>query len=522
MNKHWLFGLVLAAAAILLLVRTGSVPLTDPDEARYSRTSLEMVRSGDLVVPTFEGKPRVVKPPLLHWIHGPLFRMLGTSELVVRLPSALATLLTIFLTGWIARRWLGEEGGIWAALIMTTSILVIGIGRLAILDPLLSVAILAVLALDIVEPKRIGAYRSVLAGSFLGLAFLAKGPVGVIVPVIIMAAGRLVSGKKVLPSASGFLNGLAGWCVVSLPWGLAFLSRMGGSGTGSLLKEEILKRFFSGTAHVEPAWFYVAIMLVGFIPWAAPLGVALFRVARQGRRSGDKTALYCGAALLAGLLFFSLGKGKLPTYILPLAPLVALLAAWELSRQLAAPREGKLGSRLLAGTMAAWAIILLVVSFQDLPAAAATAARYGALVFGIGALFCVGGAVLHRPRIAFGSAAASSGLFLLLLMTIFLPSQGLRRSAFSLVQDVPALSADRPVWVVDTYIPSLTWYLDEVPEKMLSRQVPGRMNGADNPLIVMEKRHYSHLGPDLTRQLREVGSAGKYQVLERIPEAPNR
>ncbi len=520
MKKRWLFRLVLAAAAVLLLVRSGSVPLMDPDEARYARTSLEMLRSGDLVVPTFEGEPRIVKPPLLHWIHGPLFRLFGTAEWVVRLPSTLATLLAIYLTGWITRRRFGEEGAVWAALIMTTSLLVIGIGRLNILDPLLAAHTLAVIALDIAEPEEVGPFRSLAVGCLLGLAFLAKGPVGVLFPLIVLMAGRTFSGKEILPSPSGLLRALAGWCVVALPWGLVFLKRIGGGDTGSLLKKELLQRFFSGTAHVEPPWYYAAVMLVGFMPWVAPLGVALVRVALPGKGKRTRTALYSAAGLLAGLLFFSLGKGKLPTYILPVAPLVAILVTWELGQELQAPRERRLGSGLLAGAMAGWALLLMAGSFQGLPAAGETVARYGALAFGIGAIFCFGGVFLHRPRIAFGSAAATSWLFLLLMVAFFLPYQSRQRSAWSLVQEVPALHSSRPLWVVDTELPSLTWYLDRVPEKMVASQVAERLEDPENPLVVLDRADFSRLGPRVLKQVREIGSAGKYLVLEKKPLSP--
>jgi 4-amino-4-deoxy-L-arabinose transferase-like glycosyltransferase len=520
MKQRWIFRLVLLSAALLLLVRTGSVPIMDPDESRYARTSLEMHRSGDMVVPTFEGEPRIVKPPLLHWVHGPLFRLFGTSNWVVRLPSTLSTLLAIFLTGWIARRRFGEEGAIWAALIMTTSVLVIGVGRLAILDPLLAVHTLAVIALDIAEPEEVGPYRSLLIGALLGLAFLAKGPVGVVFPLIVLLAGRTVSGKHVLPSISGLIRTVAGWCAVSLPWGLVFLKRIGGSETGAVLKVEVLERFFDGTSHVEPPWYYAAVMLVGFMPWVAPLGVALFRVATLGKGKKARTALYCGAALLAGLLFFSLGRGKLPTYILPMAPLVAILVTWELGQELEAPRERRLGSGLLAGAMAGWAVILLVASFQVLPLAGGITARYGAAIFGAGSLFCFGGVFLHRPRVAFGSAAAASWLFLLVLMTVFFPSYGERRSARALVNEVPALLSSRPVWLVQTELPSLTWYTDKAPEKKFgARFLPGWMETADNPLLVLDRVDYSLLAPEILTRLREVGSAGKYQVFEMLPEA---
>ena len=104
MNSRTAYALVLALAALLLLVRSDSVPLLDPDEARFARTSVEMLRSGDLVVPTFEGQPRLVKPPLVHWIQSWLFSLAGPGEWVVRLHAACATFGSLLLVGWIGRR----------------------------------------------------------------------------------------------------------------------------------------------------------------------------------------------------------------------------------------------------------------------------------------------------------------------------------------------------------------------------------------------------------------------------------
>ena len=94
----------IAGALLLLFVRLGAYPLLDPDEARFARTSVEMMRSGDYVVPTFEGEPRLVKPPLLHWVQGALFQFGGPNELLARLPAAAATFMSLLLVGWIGWR----------------------------------------------------------------------------------------------------------------------------------------------------------------------------------------------------------------------------------------------------------------------------------------------------------------------------------------------------------------------------------------------------------------------------------
>ncbi len=520
MSHRWVFRLVLLAAAVLLLARTGSVPLMDPDEARYARTSLEMLRSGDLVIPTFEELPRLVKPPLLHWLHLPMFRLLGTGEWVVRLPSTLSTLMAIWITGWIARRRFGEEGAVWAALIMTTSFLVIGIGRLNTLDALLSVHILAVIALDIAEPEEVGRYRSLVVGCLLGLAFLAKGPVGVILPLLVILAGRTAAGRSVIPSPSGVLRASAGWCAVALPWGLVVLRRIGVGSTGGLSKAEIMERIFEGSAHVEPPWYYAGVLLVGFMPWVAPLAVGLFRVAFLGRGKKARTGLYAGAGLLVGLLFFSLAQGKVATYILPLAPLMAILVTWELGQELQAPHERRFTAALLAGAMAGFGAVLAVVSALDLPQAAGVTALAGAGVYIAGAIVAFVGVLRHRPRQVYGAGAAASGLFLLLLVTVFLPSHAGTRSALSLLEAVPEVKTGRPIAVVNMNLPSLTWYLDQAPERLAPSRVPDRLSAEDRLVLVLNRRDVPSLSAGTLRRLQEIGSLEKYVVFEEIVQNP--
>lgn len=399
---------------------------------------------------------------------------------------------------------------------MTTSVLVICVGRLNNLDALLSVHILAVIALDIAEPEEAGRYRALVVGCLLGLAFLAKGPVGLILPLLVMLAGRTAAGRPVVPSLSGVLRALAGLCAVVLPWGLVFLKKLGAGSTGGLLQREVLDRFIEGTDHINPPWYYAAVLSVGFMPWVAPLAVGLFRVAFLGRGKKARTGLYAGAGLLAGLLFFSLGQGKLPTYILPLAPLVAILVTWELGQELQAPHERRFAAGLLAGTMAGFGALLMVVSAVGLPAEAGTTALIGAGVYIVGAIIAFIGVLRHRPRQVYGAAAAASGLFLLLVMTIFFPAHARSHSALTLLKAVPALRDGRPLVVVGMNLPSLTWYLDEVPEKVRVVHLGERLDRDDALVLVLDRRDVPSVGAGTLRRLNEIGSQDKYVVFEEI------
>lgn len=515
------FWSVLVASALLLSLGAGSVPLLDPDESRFARTSVEMVRSGDLVVPHFEGQPRLVKPPLLHWIQSTLFRLFGPSERLARLPSAAATLLSLLIVGWVALRRFGHEGALWAAAILGSMPLVVAVGKLGTLDALLAVHILAVVALDIAEPKETGSHMGLAVGLLLGMAFLTKGPVGVVVPLLIMLAGRTASGREILPRGQAVMEAVAGWCVVVLPWTLAFITRLGFDRAYGIVRGEALERFFVGADHIEPPWFFLGVIAVGTFPWFGALLLALARVVVQRSDPASRTALYAGAGLVAGLFFFSLSKSKLANYILPLPPLAAILLTWELGQELQAPRERVVGPILITTSLGAAGLGLMLASGLGLEPRAASFAPTGAMIYGFGTIFGMIGLIFRRPRWVWGGAAASSALFLAAAFLLLLPQIAQTRTSSYLVDDVPALrDANRAIVVVDMKVPSLTYYLDRVPEGVDMKDFESRFARGDSPLFVFDEDDLAAVPPELATRLGEVGRQGKYVVLEKTATAP--
>jgi 4-amino-4-deoxy-L-arabinose transferase-like glycosyltransferase len=300
---------------------------------------------------------------------------------------------------------------------------------------------------------------------------------------------------------------------------LVFLRRVGGDATLGTLGHEVLSRFFEGTDHTEPAWYYAGVMLVGFVPWIAPLCAGMVRILGNRRDPASRTGLYAGAGLLVGLLFFSLSRGKLPNYILPLAPLVAIVVTWELGRELDAPGERRLGPALLSGTLAGFGILLVFLWGMDLPPAARTTAMVGAIGYLGGFLCSIPGVLSHRPRWVYGWAGASSATFLLTAALLFHPAHAEGRSARPLLEAVPRLNSGRPVVVVEMELPSLTYYLDRVPEKIHAGAVQKRIDRGDGPLLILDLADLPLLGSTANRRLVEVGAHGKYRVYEPLPGA---
>jgi len=512
------FVAVMIAAALLLCAGAGSLPLLDPDESRFARTSVEMLASQDLVVPRFEGQPRLVKPPLLHWIQVALFRVFGPSELAARLPSALSTLGSLMIVGLIARRRFGWEGALWGAALMTTMPLVVALGRLGTIDALLSVHLLAVVALDIAEPAEGGRYRGLAIGCLCGLAFLAKGPVGVVLPLLMMLAGRTACGRDILPARRDLAQGFAGWCIVVLPWALAFANRIGVAEAAALVRREALERFFSGGEHLEPAWFVPAVVVVGTFPWIGPVVVGLVRSALRRSDPASRTAVYAGAALLVGVLFFSVSRSKLASYVLPLAPFAAIVAVWELGQELNARRERIASSSLLTGALGVAALGLWLAPSFGADSAGGGLAAVGGLVLAVGCTGGLVGMVARRPRWVWISAAASAFVFLASALVLLAPDIARRRSAAYIVDEVQGmLDASRPVVTVAMKVPSLTFYLGRACEEVALSDLAHRIDREDAPWYVFDRSDIPQADPASLERLVEVARQGKYLVYEERP-----
>lgn len=316
-------ALLLALAAALLLFRLGDVPLLGPDEPRYARVAAEMARRGDLVTPTLQGRPWLEKPALYYWMAGGAFALLGENEMAARLPSVLAGLLLVGSTALFGARIHGRAAGLHSGFILATSVLPFAYARAASMDMLLAASVTVATGLAGLRLLGIaGPGAMMAAGAFAGLATLAKGPLGLLLPAMV-AIGYVAVRREwsSLRPRSALGAGLA-FVAVAAPWYLAIVRAQGRAFIDVFLLDHNLARLTSTVHHHPgPAYYYLPVLLLGLVPWTGFVlpGLALVR---PRRRPAD---LFVLLWLLLTLVFFSMAGSKLPGYILPCLPPLALL-----------------------------------------------------------------------------------------------------------------------------------------------------------------------------------------------------
>jgi len=309
--------------AALLLLRLGSPPLLGPDEPRYARVAVEMHRSGDSVTPTLQGRPWLEKPPLYYWLAGSAFGALGETEAAARLPSVAAALLFVGATALAGARLYGARAGLHAAFVLGLSVLTFAYGRAAAMDMLLAATLTAGLGLIGLRLLGIAGGLAVPAGAaLLGLATQAKGPIGFLLPGLVVAGFVLATRdwsllRRVLSPA-----GLVLFLAVAGPWYYRVYAAQGRAFVDVFLLDHNVQRFTSTIHHHPGAWhYYVGIVLAGLFPWSGLLVPAFAGL----RPRVSRTDLFVLLWFALPFAFFTAAGSKLPGYILPCLPPLALL-----------------------------------------------------------------------------------------------------------------------------------------------------------------------------------------------------
>lgn len=332
---------VLLAGIVLLvlwLIGLGSRHLALPDEGRYAEIAREMAASGDWITPRYNDLKYFEKPPLHLWATALAFQAFGVGEWQARLTVALGGLLGALVSALAAARWFGRRTGVLAALVLlSTPAWVLG-SHFNSLDMSVSAALAVVLGSFLIaqHPATPAAARGRwmhLAWVAMGLAVLVKGLIGIVLPGLVLVAYTLASRQWSLWGRLRIISGALWFLAVAAPW-FVLVTLRNPEFPQFFFIHEHWQRYTSGVhQRGAPAWYFVPQLLLGFLPWLglAPRMAAAWR-AEPSAGTALRPRLFLALWALAIFLFFSLSNSKLPGYILPVYPALAILAAEVLGR----------------------------------------------------------------------------------------------------------------------------------------------------------------------------------------------
>ncbi|HXN64592.1 MAG TPA: glycosyltransferase family 39 protein [Candidatus Acidoferrales bacterium] len=352
----WLMAVILLTSCMGYFSHLGTLGLTGPDEPRYASIARNMVETGDWVTPRLNGQPWFEKPALYYWAAAASFRIFGENDYAARLPSGLAGLLASLAMAWAAWRFFSAATTVLVLLIMPTTLGIVVFSRAATPDMLFAGTLAAAMALgaELIVAEKPRELHRLGFGIFLGLAALAKGPAAVV-----LAGGSIVLWMLLTREWKRALRvvhpvSVAAFLVTAVPWYAACAVR----------NPDFLYTFFwlhnferyltPVFRHMEPWWFFVAIVLLALLPWTALLASAGKDAGEAMQRGdwADRPGLYFGCWVVFTVLFFSASKSKLPSYILPAVPPLVLVLANTAARMIR--RRDGVARAVCVGLGATW------------------------------------------------------------------------------------------------------------------------------------------------------------------------
>lgn len=336
--------LVAGAALALFLPGLGDFGVIDPSEAYYSETGREMLERNEWITPLLNYEQWYEKPALAYWLIAASYKTLGVSEFAARLPSALLGIALVLFTYAFARRFLRRRAALLSALVLLTSPLYLVVGHLSLTDMPFTVCVSVALFsfLGLITFRSTGLFW--LGYISLGLAALAKGPLAFILTGLVLtgflAASHANVGERLkMLLALRPLPGLIVAAAVALPWYIAVCLAT----KGAFAQEFFIRQNFgraAGTAdHKFPPWFYIPYLFGGAAPWSIFLigfpGIPV-RYGRMPATRSLRSSILKYTAIWSALVFvvLSLIPSKLPTYILPVWPALAIMLGTTLDTML--------------------------------------------------------------------------------------------------------------------------------------------------------------------------------------------
>jgi len=366
--------LLILLCGVLFVPRTLSLPLADPQEARCALIVRHMFSRGEFVVPYLNGQAYYDKPAPYFWLAALGWKLTGSAELGGRLVSVASGLLAVLITYAFGRRLFGPRAGLLAAVVLATSGEFFFFARWYRMDmPFVAAMWAALWWFWRSQRKQAEQPSKKLRGlmgfyAFCGVATLFKGPAGLLLPALVVAAYLLLSEQPKRFFGLFHPAGITLYLLIAAPWYVAISLSEPGYAYEFFIRQNLVR--YGGFAlgrHALPGVIYIPVLLAGLLPWTIYLPGACTRYfpRRWRRRNARPELLFLWSAALVPLAFFMFSKTTLANYILPVFPplavmIGAILANWIVSHK--PDKLMKLGAQAL--TVAVLAVPLLPVAAE--------------------------------------------------------------------------------------------------------------------------------------------------------------
>jgi 4-amino-4-deoxy-L-arabinose transferase-like glycosyltransferase len=462
--------LLLLAFTILWFGNLDYRKLVRPDEGRYAEIPREMTATGDWLTPRLNGIKYFEKPPLQYWATAAAYEIFGEHEWSARLWPAVSGFAGVLLIYFAGAALFGTVAGFYAALILASSLGYVFIAHVATLDMGVSFFMtltLTGLLLGLREPQATPARRIWIHAAWAGMAFaaLSKGLIGVVLPGVVVAGYVLTERDFGLLRRLHVLSGGALFIALAAPWFIA-VSIANPEFFDFFFIYEHFQRFLT-TAHRRPGpwWYFFPILVFSILPWIVTLCDALPKMwKRRGAPSLFQPQRFLLLWIVLIFAFFSLSSSKLPSYILPIFPALALLMGLRLT-EIAPKSLGWHLAPVLAIALAVIALAPQAVQFASDEVPVALYEGYIPWLYAAGAATLIGTAcALYQTLNARATSAlvimCASGLIAGQLAMMGHDSLARASSAYYIAQEVkPYLKPGAPFYSVGTYEQTLPFYI---------------------------------------------------------------
>ena len=326
-----LFLILFISFAIIYVMLLGAYPLLEPDETRYVTMARDMFTSGNYLTLYLNGEYFFEKPPLFFWLESLSFWFFkDISEFTARFPVVILSLLPLGLLFSLSEKVKNQKFAFLNSAILLTTLEYVLITKIAMLDSVLtslvSSSVLCYFFTFFVseENKKYFWYSCYI---LMGLAVLAKGIPGVVIPAGTILAGTIIF-RTYKETLKNMPAGIVLFLIIALPWHIIMLLKHGSLFFNEYIIKHHLMRFLGAEVihRNEPVYFYFVTLLWGLFPWIFSLLSSLRKPRKFNLENRyDKFLVLNITAILVILLFFSCSGAKLITYILPVYPLFAVL-----------------------------------------------------------------------------------------------------------------------------------------------------------------------------------------------------